>query len=967
MGNLVIPPYSIVPVTKGGTGLSSIGTAGQVLTVNYGATGLQWLSPTSTFTTTVTTPELVLDTAAGITFSDGTTQTTANGVTAPTSLIYSVANENLVAGQMSLVTAGYNAPFVVPYRNGGKMTLDVHYTLPGDSLTIDLIEPAGAEDFYEVLIGVIYSPSTVYVPADQTFTPTEGATGIPYAHTVDFCLLFSDGIKLIPGQDYTDSPTGFTFIGFVADGVEKYEVWNLTPITIANTLPLSGGTLTGLITTSSAGIEFSDGSIQYSAPSTLVRQSVNNGAVNSSGYANMLSPGIGLSINLSASIMPMRTVFAAGVKDYIATLTNDATGVVSLPPNNLSFISQDYVSPTSVSWNSTLALPQYGQGYQQVQRSNLPLNGSISDYYNNTWAATNVTFGNTNPAISGTSYAMFNGTTSSISTNSLSGPGVGGWSLRCRAMANTLNNLVPGSQSFFGSSNAGAFSVLLGVLNTGHVVLYLSSTGTSWDIAAATLGTTILVQGQWHYFELTYDVAARVYRVYVDGVQDQFVASTAVIAQNFSNGLQLGAYASSTGWYLNGAIQDFEFVPYCQNTGGTTYMVPITPPATPATGYAFSYNQGRQAVLQFGGTSGSTQFLDDFGNLWYPKGGAKIQNTQYKFGTGALGGSGTSNALNGTSDYIQCSSFNGVVSGGWSIRCWIYPTNATAAVQSIFSGNSATVPNAVLLRIDSSKLTYILTSASGTIVSAISAGSNTISNNSWYFVELTYDPIAGKYFGYVNGVLDYSFTSTLVVPSISIIQIACENISQFYTGYIDKFEYLPYCQHPGGITYSVPTVAPNIATPGYSSDFFSIANATMYQVSGPSAAPGVNPAFAAVNRVYVGEATTSSTLVSNVTSYALKGQYDSGLFYVTSNLLYNKNHNLGYSSFTTEVRIADDSSGTNERHGDDEWYQGSFVGWSPAYTARNSIAIMPTGNVVGSSGVGIMAPSYYRILTRRGW
>jgi hypothetical protein len=224
-------------------------------------------------------------TSGGLQFADGTVQSTANGVTAPTSTVYT-AGSGFAAGATSITTSGYTAPFVVPYRNSGKMILGVHYTLPGDSLTINFTEPLGQQDTIEVLTGVIYSPSTVYAPADQAFTPAKGATSIAYAHTVGFGLLFCNGDKLIPSVDYTEDANGYYFINFTADGLETYEVWNLTPITIANTLPLSGGTLTGLVTAAAAGFKFNDGSQQASAAAGKNR--IINGACNVAQRASLV-------------------------------------------------------------------------------------------------------------------------------------------------------------------------------------------------------------------------------------------------------------------------------------------------------------------------------------------------------------------------------------------------------------------------------------------------------------------------------------------------------------------------------------------------------------------------------------------------------------------------------------------------------------------------------------------------------
>jgi hypothetical protein len=56
-GTLTTSNLPTVPTTKGGTGLTSIGTAGQLLMVNSGATALEFAtSPSLSFTETLVTP-----------------------------------------------------------------------------------------------------------------------------------------------------------------------------------------------------------------------------------------------------------------------------------------------------------------------------------------------------------------------------------------------------------------------------------------------------------------------------------------------------------------------------------------------------------------------------------------------------------------------------------------------------------------------------------------------------------------------------------------------------------------------------------------------------------------------------------------------------------------------------------------------------------------------------------------------
>lgn len=60
--DLYITTDGVLPVSGGGTGLSSIGTAGQVLKVNSGATALEW-GTASTVSTSVSNGILTIATS----------------------------------------------------------------------------------------------------------------------------------------------------------------------------------------------------------------------------------------------------------------------------------------------------------------------------------------------------------------------------------------------------------------------------------------------------------------------------------------------------------------------------------------------------------------------------------------------------------------------------------------------------------------------------------------------------------------------------------------------------------------------------------------------------------------------------------------------------------------------------------------------------------------------------------------
>jgi hypothetical protein len=98
--------------------------------------------------------------------------------------------------------------------------------------------------------------------------------------------------------------------------------------------------------------------------------------------------------------------------------------------------------------------------------------------------------------------------------------------------------------------------------------------------------------------------------------------------------------------------------------------------------------------------------------------------------------------------------------------------------------------------------------------------------------------------------------------------------------------------HPAGVSFTPSTALANVATQGYSSDFYSTSNTTMYQVSAASTVAGTNPTFTAKNRVYVGEATAGASAIASVVSYAFRGSYYnriSGIQAVSTRSLYSTN------------------------------------------------------------------------------
>lgn len=483
--------------------------------------------------------------------------------------------------------------------------------------------------------------------------------------------------------------------------------------------------------------------------SPSVRQTVQYGAINSSGSASMFSAGSGLALNLSATAKALRIAFAAGVQDYTSTLTADVTGAITLPASNASFISADYVSGSSATWGSTLAPVQYGYTYSKNLQSCLSLNNISTDDFGNTWTNTAVTFTNTSPIIAGTYMGVFNGTTAYLRTTDITSLGNAGWTIRGKFK---INNVAAGQNLFCAGTSAANWGVQL-LTSGSKLMIFASSNGSSWDISGGTAGNTTLVNG-------------------------------------------------------------------------------------------------------------------------------------------------------------------------------------TA-----------------------------------------------------YDIEVCYDAVAGKYFTYLNGVAEGLMTIATAskICSFSNITVGASSLTtaaSFFGGNIQGFEVLPYCAHPNGVSFTPSSALASVAAQGYSSDFFSIPDMTMYQVSAASTTAGTNPTFTAKNRVYVCEAVTGASTVSSVTNYALNGRYDSGWTSTLPSIATktSKNHNLGVvpeaydliiECLSTELGIA-----VGERlHSASLAGQDGTVRYPPnMYASRLSMALQTAGNTafmaLNASGVGtaLTAASWkYKFLASRGW
>jgi hypothetical protein len=161
-----------VPTTKGGTGLTTLGSAGQALKVNSGGTALEFG-----------------DVSISLSYTKGT-NTGDNSTTAFT------------------INSGRSVNDVLVLVNGFLLTPTTDYTISGTTLTFVTAPASSAE------IVVRYLPlnnNGVYTNDTATGDNSTTAFTIDSGRTVEDVIVTVNGVTLVPATDYTISGTTLTF------------------------------------------------------------------------------------------------------------------------------------------------------------------------------------------------------------------------------------------------------------------------------------------------------------------------------------------------------------------------------------------------------------------------------------------------------------------------------------------------------------------------------------------------------------------------------------------------------------------------------------------------------------------------------------------------------------------------------------------------------------------------------------
>lgn len=350
--------------------------------------------------------------------------------------------------------------------------------------------------------------------------------------------------------------------------------------------------------------------IDYAGKNGTVRNTVLHGD-NANGSPSFLTIGSGLTPAFTAAnplVLSFADGFGAnGAKDALSRLTAGAS-LVAIAASCISYLAAAYVDAANVAWSATKAPPQYGPVYNQLAQTSLKLNNNALDDFGSAWTAS-LTYSNSSPAIAGSYCALFNGSSNYVTnlnwTTFYPPNSGGGFSARGFFKFTSFAAL----NSIFNAYNPVGFGLNLYTTTGGKVAVQLSSTGTSWDIANNTAGTTTLSTGTFYYIEITQDPVSGKYFICINGALDQTISNGARVCPCVSFAVGRQWTGSAFGNYMSGAAQAIEIMPYCDHPNGVSYTVPSSLQNVAAAGYASDWYdtvaQQMKSVSVASGVSGT--------------------------------------------------------------------------------------------------------------------------------------------------------------------------------------------------------------------------------------------------------------------------------------------------------------------------------------------------------------------------
>ena len=650
-------------------------------------------------------------------------------------------------------------------------------------------------------------------------------------------------------------------------------------------------------------------------PANVPKRNCILSAKNSSGVNAALATGGGATVALQAATTNMLVTAAAGYGidgqvDIAALQTADATlgsGVsaespyygVTFPTDQTSFLFAD------IRGNSP-STPECLLHFEGADGSTV-----FTDEYGYAWSNTGTEldtaqfkFGQSSALFNGSAYlTMASVTQLSAPRGTETGNGVELSFWFRPATLPTAGN----RQTVFGAYNAAGFGLEINIYNqTGTCKLELnaSTNGISNDWVSGTLGgTTAIAAGTWHRvrIELRHSGTIKVY-CSINGAAEttEINSSTAGKYLCALTRLRLGANGSAAQGY-QGWIDEFRLFPCVINASSVTppavryektdpalyWGVTQTPPQIGET-----YDRIRNALLHFDGTSAT----DDYGNTWTQANGcAPAASPTPKFGAKCLP------LASGSSQYLDLdlSFVRSIFNDGWTIEGFVQfaslpstPNDMVVVAANNTGGFGAAL--AVNVTTGVTKLRFSLSSngTSNDVVAAVlETSGRTINLNQWYHFAIGFDPLAGKYVVYWDGVSVAGLTtaSSAKVCAMDSVRFGSTRTGGSYlNGAFDEIRVSQCVRYPNGTTFTPPTGAFTVE-----GDFFSVANMKHYQIIAAAPSGGSDPVMREVNRVYAGEADNVGGTVTAVRNYAIRGRYVSDDSAITATTSTTYTTNLG--------------------------------------------------------------------------
>jgi hypothetical protein len=166
----------------------------------------------------------------GITFADGTKQTSAYLAANPTVMSYTPP-----AGATSFACQQYGLNQVQVFANGSWLDPNASYTATTGN-SIALASAADGNTVYSVMSGVLFQASNVIQPTIQNVSIAAGATNItlPVSTPAGFLWIVENGSFLTPGVDFTfNGGTTATLVTGAAEATDVYTLIMLQPVSFS--------------------------------------------------------------------------------------------------------------------------------------------------------------------------------------------------------------------------------------------------------------------------------------------------------------------------------------------------------------------------------------------------------------------------------------------------------------------------------------------------------------------------------------------------------------------------------------------------------------------------------------------------------------------------------------------------------------------------------------------------------------